>query len=347
MCSDSRFLQARSHLQKVAQRLKDAGLRLRAEKCVFATEQVEFLGYTLTTEGVRPNRKNVDAVEVFPRPTSAKDVRRFLGMANFYRRHIQGIAAMCCPLTELTRKEKGSGKTVPFVWTKDCQSAFDEVKRSLVSAPLLQPPDWEKEFFLWTDASLLGLGTVLEQEITEGKRAPIAYASRVTTAAEKKYGVTELEVAALVYALERFEVYLLGNPVTVYTDHKALVQSYIPYLKSQPKGLLARWYLRLTHFLPQLKIEHKPGSANVVAVALSRAPLTETSQHLPDKALLITDSSKDPALQQAQDEQRRDHDIAQLIDFLEAKKLPDDPEVAKRITAQARKGYYLIDGILY
>ena len=135
--------------------------------------------------------------------------------------------------------------------------------------------------------------------------------------------------------------------MTVYTDHKALVQSYIPYLNSQPKGLLTRWYLRLAHFLPQLKIEHKPGSANVVADALSRAPLTETSQHLPDKALLITDSSKDPALQQVQDEQRRDHDIAQLIDFLEAKKLPDDPEVAKRITAQARKGYYLIDGILY
>ena len=135
--------------------------------------------------------------------------------------------------------------------------------------------------------------------------------------------------------------------MTVYTDHKALVQSYIPYLKSQPKGLLARWYLKLACFLPQLKIEHKPGSANVVADALSRAPLTETSQHLPDKALLITDSNKDPALQQVQDEQRRDHDIAQLIDFLEAKKLPDDPEVAKRITAQARKGYYLIDGILY
>ena len=146
---------------------------------------------------------------------------------------------------------------------------------------------WEKEFFIWTDANLLGLGAVLEQEITEGKRAPIAYASRVTTAAEKKYGVTELEVAALVYALKHFEVYQLANPVTVYTHHKALAQSYIPYLKSQPKGLLARWYLRLARFLPQLKIEHKPGSANVVADAVSRAPLTETPQHLPDKALLI------------------------------------------------------------
>ena len=207
---------------------------------MFATKQVEFLGYTLTAEGVRPNQKNVEAVVDFPKPKSAKDVRRFLGMANFYRRHIQGMGAMCRPLTELTKKEKGSGNPVLFVWTEECQKAFEEVTRSLSSAPLLQPPDWEKEFFLWTDASLLGFGAVLEQETTEGKRAPIAYASRATTSAEKKYGVTELEVAALVYALEHFEVYLLGNNVAVFTDHKALVQSYIPYLKSQQKGLLAR-----------------------------------------------------------------------------------------------------------
>ena len=102
---------------------------------------------------------------------------------------------------------------------------------------------------------------------------PIAYASRATTAAEQKYGVTELEVAALVYALEHFEVYLLGNQVTVYTDHKALVQFYLPYLKSQSKGILARWYLRIARFLPTLKLEHKPGSANVVADALSRHQL--------------------------------------------------------------------------
>ena len=314
---------------------------------MFATQQVEFLGYTLIAEGVRPNQKNVEAVVDFPNPKSAKDVRRFLGMANFYRRHIQGMGAMCRPLTELTKKEKGSGNPVPFVWTEECQKAFEEVKRSLSSAPLLQPPDWEKEFFLWTDASLLGFGAVLEQETTEGKRVPIAYASRATTAAEKKYGVTELEIAALVYALEHFEVYLLGSNVTVFTDHKALVQSYIPYLKSQQKGLLAHWYLRLACFLPHLEIEHKPGSANVVADALSRAPLTDTTQSTPTKALLISRDNRNPALQQVQDEQRSDHDLAQLIDFLQAKKLPDDPEVAKRITAQSRKGYYVIDGILF
>ena len=85
----------------------------------------------------------------------------------------------------------------------------------------------------------------------------------------------------------------------------------------------------------------------MVADALSRAPLTDTTQSTPTKALLISRDSRNPALQQVQDEHRSDHDLAQLIDFLQAKKLPDDPEVAKRITAQSRKGYCVIDGILF
>jgi len=103
---------------------------------------------------------------------------------------------------------------------------------------------------LWIDASLVGFGAVLEQVASNGEWAPVAYASRATTAAEQKHGISELEVA--VYALEHFEVYLQGNQVTVHTDHKVLVQSYLPYLKSQTKGLLACWYLKIARFLPTL-----------------------------------------------------------------------------------------------
>ena len=256
-----------SHLEKVAMRIQEAGLRLRPEKCLFATERIEYLGHTLTSSGVQPNDQNVKAVTDFPTPSNLKEVRSFVGMANFYRRHIPKMATLSRPLTELLRHDKDTGKPVPFVWTDDCQKAFENIKEMLTSAPLLHAPEWDKEFFLWTDASLTGFGAVLEQTGTDGKRVPIAYASRMTTTAEKKYGVTELEVAALIYALEHFEVYLLGNQTTVYTDHKALVQSYLPYLKNQQKGMLARWYLRLARFLPTLQLEHKPGSANVVADA--------------------------------------------------------------------------------
>ena len=91
-----------------------------------------------------------------------------------------------------------------------------------------------------------GFGAVLKQEAEDCERHPVTYASRCTDQAEKKYGVSELEVAALLYTLEHFQVYLIGSKVTVYTDHQALVSSFISYLKSQMKGILARWYLRLS-----------------------------------------------------------------------------------------------------
>ena len=136
------------------------------------------------------------------------------------------MATISRPLTALTRKD------VTFEWTEECEVAFGEVKQRLVSAPVLRPPDLTKPFQLWTDASERGFGAVLEQKGQDGCKHPIAYASRATNEAERKYAPTELEVAALVFALEHFQVYLLGNKVTVYTDHQALVSSFIPYLKS-------------------------------------------------------------------------------------------------------------------
>ena len=158
------------------------------------------------------------------------EVKSFLGLANFYRRHIADMAVISRPLTALT------GKEVKFDWTEECEEAFGKVKQRLVSAPVLHPPDLTKPFQLWTDASERGFGAVLEQKDQEGNCHPIAYASRATNNAERKYAPAELEVAALVFALEHFQVYLLGNRVTVYTDHQALVSSFIPYLKSQTKG---------------------------------------------------------------------------------------------------------------
>ena len=222
----------KEHVQKVLQQLKKSGLRLKPSKCRFATTEIEYLGHTLTPVGVRPNDSKVTAMKEFPRPQTVKQVKNFLGLANFYRRHIPGMAAVSRPLTGLTRKDNKE-----LVWTQGCEEAFEEIKRLLTTAPLLRPPNLEKEYFLWTDASKKGFRAVLEQEDDEGKRHPIAYASRATNIAKQKYAPTELEIIALVFALEHFQVYLLGSKVTVFTDHNALVSAYIPYLKSQSKGL--------------------------------------------------------------------------------------------------------------
>ena len=248
---------------------------------------------------------------------------------------MKDMATICQPLTALTRKDRQQ-----FSWSPDCEEAFVKVKQLLVSAPLLHPPGLGKEFFLWTDASEQGFGAVLEQMSDTGVRHPVAYASRPTNSAEMKYAPTELEVAALVYALEHFQVYLLGNKVTVYTDHQALVSSFIPYLKSQTKGLLARWYLRLSPFLPNISLQHKPGTVNQAADALSRAPVGKRMLHVEMEVV-------GSMMQRVRDNQRGDPELSQLMDYLEQNILPDDRALARKVTTQAQKGYYIVDGVLY
>ena len=234
------------------------------------------MGFTLSPSGVHPNNKKIQAIREFPRPDCVNGVQSFLGMVNFYCRHIPNMAAIARPLTALTGKDKATGKTVSFEWSSECEQAHQELNWLLSSALLLHPPDLSKEFYLWTDACELGFGALLEQVGDDGERHLIAYASRQTNPAERKYAPTELEVAALVYAVEHFEVYLLGNKVTVYTDHQALVLAFLTHLQSQTRGLLARWYLRLSKILPKLQLECKPGHMNVVADALSRAAVVDS-----------------------------------------------------------------------
>ena len=192
---------------------------------------------------------------------------------------------------------------------------------------------------------------MLEQLDDQGHRHPIAYASRQTNPAEAKYAPTQLEVAALVYSVEHFEVYLLGNEFTVYTDHQALVSAFLMHLKGQRKGLLVRWYLRLARFLPKMRLEHKPSAVNTAADAISRAPipagqLTHQQTNIQDNVLHVTDNAG-CGMEQVQQEQRQDPVLAKLIDYLRDGKLPDDVSEAQRVLAQGKKGYYVVDDILY
>lgn len=137
--------------------------------------------------------------------------------------------------------------------------------------------------------------------------------------------------------------------MTVYTDHQALVSSFIPYLKSQTKGLLARWYLRLSPYLPNITLEHKPGSVNKAADALSRAPVTTASKETThgSRVLCVASVEEEPLLTRIGRHQREDRDLAQLILYLEKKQLSKEPEEVKKVVTQSHKGFYLLDGVLY
>ena len=170
--------------------------------------------------------------------------------------------------------------------------------------------------------------------------------------AEKKYAPTELEVAALVFAVESFEVYLLGNLFTLYTDHQALVSAFLVHLKGQTRGLLARWYLRLSKFLPQMTLQYKPGSSNVVADALSRSPVESESRVLQVQEGAVasgvtTSETLTTVLEQVQREQRKDTKLRELINFLTKQSLPEDPKEINVVLNTVKKGYYVVDDILY
>ena len=154
----------------------------------------------------------IRVVQEFSTPTNLKELRNFLGLANYYRRFIKGFAHIASPLNALTRK------SVSFLSTKDCANAFDKLKRALVSAPVLTYPDFKEPFLLFVDAISTGIGFTLAQ-IQQGKELVIAYNGPGLNQAEKNYSTTEKEALALIEGVRKFQPYLHDRKFTVVTDH--------------------------------------------------------------------------------------------------------------------------------
>ena len=151
--------------------MRDANVKLNPKKCSFFKQRVEYLGHVVTPEGISPNPDKVRVVQEFPTPTNLKELRSFLGLANYYRRFVRGFSNIANPLNALTKKN------VPFVWTVACAKAFAKLKHALVSAPILAYPNFWEPFLLFVDAGSTGIGFTLAQ-IQNGKEAVIAYNGR-------------------------------------------------------------------------------------------------------------------------------------------------------------------------
>ena len=265
-----------SNLEEVFKRLAQAGLKLHPNKCQFLQHKVHFLGHIISAEGITPDPSKSVKVEHWPVPTSVKETQQFLGLASYYRRFVKDFAAIAAPLHKLTEK------TASFRWTCECQQAFLNLKRRLVSAPILALPDWSKPFLLDTDASDTGIGAVLSQ-IDGEKEHVIAYASRILTKAERNYCVTKRELLAVVTFLQHFRPYLLKGPFTLRTDHGAL--TWIQKFK-EPEGQVARWLQKLQEY--QFSIIHRPGKQHNNADALSRLPCRQCGVNLVDQMTTIS-----------------------------------------------------------
>lgn len=267
-------------LQKVLQKLKAAGLTLNKEKCVFGRSELKYLGYIVDEDGLRVNPEKVTAILNYPRPRNVTEVKRFIGLASWYRRFVPDFATKMAPLNELTKGGRKGHKNPPWEWGETQDLAFRQIKMHLVEAPLLTCPDFNRPFLVQTDASTVGLGAVISQIFEEGEKV-IAYASRSLTKSERIYTTTELECLAVVWAVEKFRPYLEGTPFTVITDHHSLI--WLHNLKD-PRGRLARWAVRLQQY--SFEILHRPGRNHAVPDALSRAVVSV-------EAIVITKNDHD------------------------------------------------------
>nr|AAV31273.1 putative polyprotein [Oryza sativa Japonica Group]AAV31377.1 putative polyprotein [Oryza sativa Japonica Group] len=255
------------HLRLALEKLREHQLYAKFSKCEFWLSEVKFLGHVISSGGVAVDPSNVESVLSWKQPKTVSEIRSFLGLAGYYRRFIENFSKIARPMTRLLQKE------VKYKWTEDCEQSFQELKKRLVTAPVLILPDSRKGFQVYCDASRLGLGCVMMQE---GK--VVAYASRQLRPHENNYPTHDLELAAVVHALKIWRHYLFGNRTEMYTDHKSL-----KYIFTQPDlNMRQRRWLELIKDY-DMEIHYHPGKANVVADALSRKSYCNMSEgrHLP------------------------------------------------------------------
>ena len=237
-------------LHEVLSRLNSAGLRLRTQKCQFLRESVEYLGHYMDKNGFKPKPENVAAIKQAREPQDAKELKSFLGMVTFYLKYIPNAADILSPLHQLTRKDS------KWNWTEDCSTAFNLVKRKLISPPVLTHFMPELPIYLKVDASKVAISAILSHCFPDNSEKPLAFASRVLTPAERKYPQIEKEGLALVYGVLKFHEYLYGNhKVIIWSDHKPLTVIF-----GEKKGIplysanrLQRWAHILSPYIYQLR----------------------------------------------------------------------------------------------
>ncbi|KAJ8006767.1 hypothetical protein DPEC_G00110630 [Dallia pectoralis] len=270
----SSFKQYLICLQLVLSGFRKYGLKVKWSKSSFFQQQVSYLGHVISAEGVATDPEKIRAVAEWRRPGNTKELQSFLGFASYYRGFVKNFAQLAAPLHALSalfpiKPSLKKGLSIPFAqgWNPNCESAFETLKKKLISAPVLGYADFSKPFIVEIDASHQGLVAVLSQDCGEGRR-PVAYASRGLRSSERNmenYSAMKLKLLALKWAVtDKYREYLIGNKFTVFTDNNPL-----SHLKTEKLGAIEqRWVSELARF--DFDVVYRPGRENGNADALSR-----------------------------------------------------------------------------
>ena len=269
------------HLRKLFDILHKNKLYIKPSKCTIGVDEVDFLGHKVNAEGIYMQSKLMSAILDWPQPQSLKDVQKFLGLANYYRKFIKEFARIVQPISDLLRRKT-------FIWSSEQEKSFTNIKQALTSATVLAHPRSDAEFVLSTDASQYAVGATLEQN-----GHPIAYLSHRLSPAEANWDTGDQELLAVMIALREWNLYLRGRPFKLRTDLEP-----IRYLQSKSRlvGRQARWLDELQSY--SFTVEHVPGIRNIPPDALSRRPdhnvkLKAINLSSPDFAKRIQDGYKE------------------------------------------------------
>lgn len=251
-------------LRKVFERLRKHKITLNPEKCSFGLSSVEYVGHTIDETGLSFSPEKLDEVLAIPPPQYAKELRSFLGLASYFRDHIQNLATIAKPLQDMLVNYE---KRKKLLWTQESERAFLDIKAAIRRCPKLFFMNDDDPVFLHTDASDYGIGGYVFQ-IIDGKECPVAFMSKTLSAEEVKWSTIEKECYAIVFSLRKFEYLLRDRPFTLRTDHENLT-----YINDPPSPKVRRWKIAIQEH--DFHIEHIDGEKNIVADGLSRLlPIT-------------------------------------------------------------------------
>ena len=357
-------------LQQVFDCFRKANLRIHPAKCQFGVTRIHFLGHVFDERGMAADEAKISIVKNYPVPRTPKQVKSFIGLCSYYRRFVENFSKITAPLRLLLKQN------AKFVWTDECQKAFEELKQRLISAPILSLPDFSRPFYLTTDASQFAISYILSQKDEQGRESVIAYAGRGLRGPELRYAVTEKECLAIVEGVRHFHTYLASNPFFVVTDHRA--NTYLNTMKLSGNSRLARWTLALQPY--RFTLIYKKGESLTSADCLSRLqydtkavdnespaaegvvkqgePTSGNGQLDFDFADGITDNDGviapvdeiDSLLIPSIDDLKRAQavcaDFAGMYAYLLNGSLPNDDKMARRIVIESQD-YILHDGTLF
>jgi hypothetical protein len=338
----------KGHLRALFAVMREHKLYANLKKCIFAAPEIPVLGCIVGRNGTRPDPEKVKAIVQWPVPKNVKELRQFLGLANYLHKYTRNYADVVRPLTQLLRNDS------PWIWTDERNDSFICVKSSLQKAPILALPNHSKTFHVVCDASKFAIGCALMQFDDEGHERVISYQSRQLKPAEMNYPVHDKELLAMKYALVKFRVYLMGQDrFAIYTDHASLrTATKSPHLSQR----MARWLSFFSEY--NFVVHYKPGKNNILADALSRRPdydpqgsdidshescrVCSTDSHL----LSVSTQVISPLPDQIRASYALDDECSALLQYLVKPTASDLATLSPKLRSSIKR-YSFNDGLLY